>query len=397
MICFPAGQEIWPHITGGKKMFGKGLSLFKLFGFEVRIDISWLVIALLVTLTLSRGVFPSMYENLSAGTYWSMGIIGAIGLFASIIFHEFFHSIVARRYGLPMKGITLFIFGGVAEMDDQPQNPKTEFLMAVAGPLSSIFLGFVFYLVHTALEANNFPLPVIGVISYLSFINLILAGFNLVPAFPLDGGRILRSALWQWKGNIRWATRIASSIGSAFGLFLIFMGVLGIFQGNVIGGVWFFMIGMFIRAASSMSYQQVLLQKVLEGETVLRFMKENPVSVATSTSVEELVEDYFYKYHFKMFPVKSDGELAGCITMDDVKEIPKDQRSHKTVGQLLHSCSPDNTISASADALKALTLMNKTGKDKLLVVQEKRLEGIVTRNDILSFFGTKMSLGDLEK
>jgi Zn-dependent protease/CBS domain-containing protein len=378
-------------------MFGKGLTLFRLFGFEVKIDVSWLVIALLVTYTLAQGVFPSMYENLSSPTYWWMGIIGALGLFASIIFHEFFHSVVARKYGLPMKGITLFIFGGIAEMEENPQNPKTEFLMAVAGPLSSIFLGFTFYGIQTVLTANSTPLPVIGVISYLSFINLVLAGFNLVPAFPLDGGRILRSALWQLKGNIRWATRIASQIGSAFGLFLIFMGILGIFQGNLVGGVWFFLIGMFIRSASNMSYQQVLLQKVLEGETVQRFMKEGPVSVSPSTSVEELVEDYFYKYHFKMFPVTSNGTLAGCITMDDVKDIPKDQRSQRTVGQLVHSCSPDNTIGPSTDALKALTMMSKSGKDKLLVVRQDRLEGIVTRNDILRFFGTKLDLGELEK
>jgi Zn-dependent protease/predicted transcriptional regulator len=379
-------------------MFGKGLSLFKLLGFEVKVDVSWLVIAVLVTLTLSRGVFPSMYgEALSPQAYLGMGIIGAIGLFVSIIFHEFFHSIVARKYGLPMKGITLFIFGGIAEMGDQPQNPKTEFFMAVAGPLSSVFLGFTFHGIKTVLTSVSSPLPIIGVVSYLSFINLVLAGFNLVPAFPLDGGRILRSALWQLKGNIRWATRIASQIGSAFGLFLIFMGVLGIFQGNVIGGVWFFLIGMFIRSASNMSYQQVLLQNVLEGETVQRFMKEGPISVSPSTSVEELVEDYFYKYHFKMFPVTTNGTLSGCITIDDVKDIPKEQRSQKTVEQLLHSCSPDNTISPSADALKALNQMSKSGQDKLLVVRQDRLEGIVTRNDILRFFGTKLEMGEPEK
>ncbi|MEW5746203.1 MAG: site-2 protease family protein [Nitrospirota bacterium] len=375
-------------------MFGKGVRLFKLFGFEVKIDASWLIIALLVTLTLARGVFPLNYKGLSSSAYWAMGIIGALGLFASIIFHEFFHSIVARKYGLPMKGITLFVFGGVAEMEDEPPNAKTEFLMALAGPLSSIVLGFAFYGLTGALP--GMPLYISGVIAYLSFINFVLAGFNLIPAFPLDGGRILRSLLWHWKGNIRWATRVASAIGSGFGLFLIIMGLLGLFQGNVVGGVWSFLIGMFIRSASQMSYQQVLLRRALEGQTVARLMKKDPVTVAPSTSVEQLVEDYFFKYHFKMFPVASNGDLSGCISMAEVKDIPREQRSRKTVGELVHSCSPHNTIAPDADAMRALRQMSKGGEDKLLVVREGHLEGILTRNDILRYFSAKMELGEIE-
>ncbi|MEW6117467.1 MAG: site-2 protease family protein [Nitrospirota bacterium] len=373
-------------------MFGKGIKLFKLFGFEVKIDASWIIIAVLVTLTLAVGVFPFSYKGLSSGIYWAMGIIGALGLFASIIFHEFFHSIVARKYGLPMKGITLFIFGGVAEMEDQPQNAKTEFFMALAGPLSSIALGFIFQGVLEII--SGLPVYISGVLAYLSFINFVLAGFNLLPAFPLDGGRILRSALWHWKGNLRWATRIASQLGSLFGLFLVLIGVLNVFQGNAVGGIWFFLIGMFIRNASQMSYQQVLLRKVLEGEPVSRFMQKNPVTVAPSTSVEQFVEDYFYKYHFKMFPVANNGDLSGCVSIDEVKSIPREQWSRSAVGELVHACSPDNTIALEADAMKALAHMSKTGNDKLVVVKDGHLEGIVTQNDILRFFTAKMELGE---
>jgi Zn-dependent protease len=195
-------------------MFGKRITLFKLFGFEVRVDLSWLIIAFLIVWSLAQGFFPYQHKGLSSTTYLWMGIVGALGLFASIVFHELWHSLIARRVGLHMKGITLFVFGGVAEMDEEPPNAKAEFLMAIAGPLSSIVLGFIFYVFYSTFK--GLPVPVEGVVRYLALINWILAGFNLLPAYPLDGGRVLRSALWFWKGDLRWATRIASQSGSAY-------------------------------------------------------------------------------------------------------------------------------------------------------------------------------------
>ena len=223
-------------------MFERRATLFKLLGFEVKVDITWTILALLVTWTLALGFFPERYENLTTVTYWWMGVIGALGLFASIVFHELCHSLVARRNGLPMEGITLFIFGGVAEMHEEPASPKAELWMAVAGPLSSILLALIFYLASLAGKAGALPLPVTGVISYLALINGILAGFNLLPAFPLDGGRILRAILWMRSGSLRLATRIASGIGSGFGTLLIILGVFSVLFGSFIGGIWWFMI-----------------------------------------------------------------------------------------------------------------------------------------------------------
>jgi len=174
-------------------MFGKGISLFKLFGFHVKMDFSWLILALLIVWSLAKGLFPHFYGGFSAATYWIMGIAGAIGLLFSIVFHELWHSLIARKFGLPMKGITLFIFGGVAEMSDQPPSPKAEFFMAIAGPLSSIFLGLGLFLVSFLGSGLGMSKALKGVIEYLAWINLILAGFNLIPAFPLDGGRVLKS------------------------------------------------------------------------------------------------------------------------------------------------------------------------------------------------------------
>ncbi|HTP05477.1 MAG TPA: site-2 protease family protein [Nitrospirota bacterium] len=377
-------------------MFGKRITLFKLLGFEVHIDPSWLIIVLLVIWSLTKGWFPSNYRDLAPATYLWMGLCGAAGLFFSIVFHELCHSLVARRFGLPMKGITLFVFGGVAEMSDEPSSAKAEFLMAVAGPLSSILLGLMLYVV-TALGSEVLSTPVAGVIDYLVAINLFLAAFNLLPAFPLDGGRVLRAALWQWKKNMRWATRIASRIGTGFGIFLILVGIFYVVMGNIINGIWLFMIGMFLRNAAQMSYQQVLIRKALEGETVQHFMKKDPVTVPSSISIKELVEDYIYNYHYKMYPVVEGGELIGCITSRQVKDIPRDQWAARTVGDAKIRSSPENTIAPAADALQALSVMSRTGNSRLMVVDDGRLVGIITLKDILGFISIKLALDEYEK
>ncbi len=377
-------------------MFGKRITLFKLLGFEVHIDPSWLIIVLLVVWSLTKGWFPSNYRDLAPATYLWMGLFGAAGLFFSIVFHELCHSLVARRFGLPMKGITLFVFGGVAEMSDEPSSAKAEFLMAIAGPLSSILLGLMLYVV-TALGGEVLSTPVTGVIDYLAVINLFLAVFNLLPAFPLDGGRVLRAALWQWKKNLRWATRIASRIGTGFGILLILVGIFYVVMGRIINGIWLFMIGMFLRNAAQMSYQQVLIRKALEGESVQHFMKKDPVTVPSSISVKELVEDYIYNYHYKMYPVVEGGELIGCITTRQVKDIPRDQWTSRTVGNVAIRCSPENTIDPAADALKALSVMSRTGNSRLMVVDDGRLVGIITLKDIMGFISIKLELDEYEK
>jgi Zn-dependent protease/CBS domain-containing protein len=373
-------------------MFGKRIKLFNLLGFQVNIDLSWIIIAVLITWSLAAGLFPYMYPGLERETYWTMGIVGALGLFLSIIAHEFCHSLVARRFGMPMKGITLFIFGGVAEMGDEPPSAKAEFFMAIVGPISSLVIAVIFYLIYRSEVAGGANNPINGVIYYIAYINGILAAFNLLPAFPLDGGRVLRSILWGAKGNLRWATRVSSTIGSAFGIALIVFGIFQFIYGNIIGGVWMFLIGMFLRSAAQMSYQQLLVRKALEGEQVRRFMQANPVTVQDSITVAQLVEDYIYKYHYKMFPVLSGDRLVGCITTRQVKEIPREAWSRKTIREAASACSPENTISPDTDAIKALARMSQTGVSRLLVVENGRLVGIVTLKDLLEFFSLKVEL-----
>jgi Zn-dependent protease/CBS domain-containing protein len=373
-------------------MFGKGITLIKLFGFKVKIDLSWLILGLLITWTLAQGLFPNYYEGLQTVTYWMMGIAGALGLLVSIVFHELWHSLIARKFGILMRGITLFIFGGVAEMTEEPPSPKAEFFMAVAGPISSIVLSLgLFGIFYLGINVE-WPESITGVINYLAFLNLILAGFNLLPAFPLDGGRVLRSVLWGWKDNIRWATQVASKIGGAFGIALIALGVLELFLGNLIGGVWMAVIGLFIRGASQSAYQQMLIRRSLEGEKVRRFMEPDPITVSPSISVEDLVEDYIYKHHFKMYPVVEDGRLIGCVTLGQVKTIPKEERKDHNVRELAEDCSEKNTIGPDEDAMKALTTMRKTNSSRLMVVEGNKLVGVITLKDMMGLLSLKIDL-----
>ena len=373
-------------------MFGKRFKLFKFLGFEVGIDLSWIIIAILIAWSLSTGYFPFQIQNLSIRIYWLMGIIGAVGLFFSIIAHEFCHSLVARKSGMPMKGITLFIFGGVAEMSDEPPSAGTEFLIAVVGPLSSLAIAAVFWGIYRMGIAADWPQAVNGVVAYLSMINALLAVFNLIPAFPLDGGRILRSILWGWKGNLRWATRISSSIGVGFGILLILLGFIRILGGNFIGGMWLGLIGLFIHGAAKMSYQQLITRKALEGEPLKRFMQTDPVTVPDSLTVEKLVEDYIYRYHFKLFPVVDSNKLRGCITTKKVKEIPRDQWGKKTVGEVADPCSAENTIDPESDAVKALSAMRRNNASRLMVVKNDQLVGIIALKDMLEFLSLKVEL-----
>jgi Zn-dependent protease/CBS domain-containing protein len=373
-------------------MFGKSIHLFTIFGFKVGIDFTWFFLAVLVAWSLAVGLFPAYYKGYSTGTYWWMGAAGAAGLFLSIVFHEFWHSIVARRYGLPMKGITLFIFGGVAEMEEEPANPKTELLMAIAGPISSVVLGIFFLLVAWGGITANWPGPVWGVLQYLGWLNLVLAVFNMIPAFPLDGGRVLRAILWAAKGDLRWSTRIAAAFGSGVGMLLILLGVVTFITGNLIAGIWYSLIGMFIRGAAQMSYRQVLVRRALGGEPVSRFMQTNPVTVPSSISIRELVNDYFYRYHYKMFPVSDNGVIEGCITSRQIKDIPREQWEQRRVHDVLVPCSMEVTVTPDTDAMQALSLMNRTGNSRLMVVEGDHLVGIITLKDMLKFLNLKIDL-----
>ncbi len=365
-------------------MFGKTIKLFTFFGFDVRLDASWLIIAFLVTWSLSSGYFPRLYPELSSTVHWTMGIIGALGLFFSILFHEFWHSFVARGYGLPMHGITLFLFGGVSEMSEEPPSPGIEFYVAVAGPLSSIVLGFIFFALSAVAGSLSVPVQAAGIIGYLALINWVVAVFNLLPAFPLDGGRIVRSALWKWTGDLRQATQSASYTGVVFGILLVILGAVNMLSGNIIPGMWYVIVGLFIRGTAQMAYKQLLVQRSLKGKKVRNYMNDSPVTVPSQTSVRELIKDYMNKYHYKTFPVMDDGHLKGCVHSKQIKGLDEAEWDSRTVAEIGSSCSRDNTIGGGADVMDALDQMRRTGNSRLLVVDGGELSGIIALKDILA-------------
>ena len=385
--------------AGGERshpMFGNRFKLFKLFGFQISADPSWFIVVALVTWSLAERLFPGNYEGLGKGTYWAMGLAGSLLFFLSLILHELSHALMARRYGLPIRGITLFIFGGVAEMTDEPPTAQAEFMVAIAGPIMTVLITVAAFAVWAVGSQSSWPVAVVGVAQVVGMLNGFLAVFNLVPAFPLDGGRVLRSILWYWKGNLRWATRVTSAIGSAFGIGLIVLGVLRLIvpPGDLITGLWFGLIGLFLRNAARMSYQQLLLRRALEGETVARFMKTDPVVVPRAISVAELVESFIYRYHYKMFPVVDGDRLLGCVSTRDVKAIAREEWDRQTVGAIVEKCAPENSVDPGTDAMKALAMMSRTGTSRLMVVDGDRLLGILALKDLLKFFSLKMELGE---
>jgi Zn-dependent protease len=367
-------------------MFGTRIELLRLFGIPIRLDLSWFVVVVLIAWSLATGLFPQLEPHLASGTYWAMGVAGALGLFASVLVHELSHAWVARRHAMPIDGITLFIFGGVAEMGGEPPSPKAEFRVAIAGPLVSILIGGL------VLSLAGGPPPLRGVLRYLGLINLVLAVFNLVPAFPLDGGRVLRSVLWHWKQDLRWATAIASRLGTGFSVLLMLFGGARVLLGDFVGGMWSFLIGLFLRQASQSAYQAVLVRKALEGEPVRRFMTSEPVTLPAGVTLNQAVERYFYRYHHKLFPVTDDARLVGCLSTREVSRIPRDEWGRRTVGSVAVPCGPRNAITPDSDALQALTLMRRSGEPRLLVVEDGRLAGVVTLKDLLEFFALKVEL-----
>lgn len=372
-------------------MFGRRVKLVTLFGFEVKIDASWLLLAVLVVWTLAAGVLPVLSPGLARESYWWMAIAGAAGLFVSIILHEMAHSLVARRYGIPIRGITLFIFGGVAEMDGEPENARSEFLMALAGPVTSLTLALALFFL-AAWGQDRMPAAANGVFRYLAIINGALAIFNLVPAFPLDGGRMLRAALWAWRGDILDATRIAAGAGNFFGIALIVLGVLSVVSGDFIGGMWRFLIGMFLRGAAEASYQQTVTQRTLSGIAVSQVMTPMPIAVTPELSVANFINDYVYRWHHRVFPVEREGLLVGQIGTQEAAALDRALWPTTSIGRVMRPCSPDQVVGPELDVIAALRRMQRSGFTRLFVVEEGRLRGVVTLRDMLELLSTKIEL-----
>jgi Zn-dependent protease len=346
----------------------------------------------LIAWTLAGSVFPGVTPGLTPARYWVMAGFATAGLLMSIIFHETAHSLVARHYGLPIRGITLFIFGGVAEMTAEPNRPRDELLMAAAGPAASLLLAATCYALLLGVAAWDGPVTVAGVLWYLALINFILALFNLIPALPLDGGRIFRAVLWSWRGDLVWATRIAAGAGNLFGAFLIVLGLIGVLQGDFVGGMWRFLIGMFLRGAASSSYSETLARKLLAELPIARVMNPHPITVPSGTSVQEFIDDFVYRYHHHWFPVTDDGTVVGSMAMQQAASVERTLWPTMPVGRSMRPLSPDDVIGPDTDAFTTLMQMRRTGKSHLVVLHHGRLFGMVSSRDLLNTLSLEQEL-----
>ncbi|TNE41003.1 MAG: site-2 protease family protein [Alphaproteobacteria bacterium] len=373
-------------------MFRNRVKILRLVGFDVYVDASWLILAALVTWSLATGYFPAAQKGFEASVYWAMGLAGAMGLFVSIVLHELSHSVVARGFGMKIRGITLFIFGGVAELQDEPPSAVAEFFVAIAGPLASFALAFLFSWLSGAGGEASAANPANLVAGYLGLINLVLAMFNLLPAFPLDGGRVFRAALWFFRGDMRSATLTAANFGNFFGLFFIVSGFAFIFMGNFVGGIWWALIGLMLRGAAQGAMQDQLAREHFEGEPVSRFMVLDLISVPPDISIQAFIDDYLYRHFHDVYPVVDNGRVLGLVAAKEVKAIARDVWGTTHIRDILHPLSPENSVHPDTDAMQALALMTRTGNYRLLVVDGERLIGLVTMKDLMRLFEMKIDL-----
>lgn len=375
-------------------MFGRRFNIMTIAGFKIGIDLSWFFIAILLTWTLAIGYFPIEFPRLSEETYWLMGFIGMIGLFISVLLHEMGHAIVARHYDLPIEQITLFIFGGVAEMKSEPASAKEEFFVAIAGPIVSVLIAVCMYFITMLGQQQNWPLLVTGVTGYLAFINAAVVVFNLIPAFPLDGGRVFRSLVWWSTNSLNYATQIATRLGKGFGFGFILFGVLMVVFGNIIAGMWWMLIGFFLRQASISSREQFFVKSELQGEKVEAFMTKDPLSVLPTLTIQEFVNQYVYHSHHYLYPVVDNGKLLGYISLKEVKQqMPSEWPKH-TVEQIMVPLSKFKTVSHDTSAYDALELIQKTDIPTLLVVNNEHLVGILSAQDLFKVISLKLELED---
>jgi Zn-dependent protease/CBS domain-containing protein len=394
-------------------MLRGNLKLGRIFGIPVEINVSWILVLLLVMWSVADGYFiREQFSYLSALQRWLLGAAAAMLLFASILLHELMHSVTAVKNGLPVKRITLFVFGGVAQMGEEPKSAGVEFRMALAGPVASFVLSIVFlsvfYLIYRSIGGSRPVLKALmlyvfggkvsvsvsaALFAYLAFINFLILVFNMVPGFPLDGGRVLRSIIWHFTGNVTKATYVTSRIGKAFAIVLILLGLFYAIQGVLIGGIWFIFIGFFLQQAADSGYYQVLMRNGLKGHNVEEVMQRDVITIDAETSIGMAVKDYFMPYRFNSFPVLDKGRLVGMLTTHDLKAIPKEEWDKRTVREIMETEPVEHALLPDETAYTALVKIAQDGMGRLPVMEGGRVVGIVSNRDIMKLLKIKMDVG----
>lgn len=372
---------------------GSGFRLGSVLGFEIRIDHSWFVIFFLVLWSLTAGFFPNELPDRSDGVYLAMGTVATLLFFASLLAHELSHSLMARAKGIEVEGITLFIFGGMAHTKVESEEPVDELLIAGVGPLMSFALGALFFGVEWAGGLAGWPMEVTRVAYYLGYINILLAIFNLLPGFPLDGGRLFRAMVWQATGDVTKATRWASTGGRWLGYGLMAFGFLQTFGGAVLGGLWMVFIGWFLTGAAGMSYQQHLFRQALEGVRVRELMSADPQTVSPDITVQALVDEHLLLRRYQSFPVVDAGRTVGLVTLDQVKKLDRTEWPRRRVFQIMLGIDTVPTVAPDQPMLQAMDRMRDADSRRLLVISNGALAGILSSSDVARWVQRTQELG----
>lgn len=363
-------------------MLSNAVKLFSLNGIDIKLDPSWALLAALITWSLSQRYFPTVFPDQSSSTYLIMALVAMLCLFASLLLHELAHSIVAKHHGVPIHGITLFLFGGVAEIEAEPQSAQVEFWVAIAGPAMSFCLALGFWSLSWITEFLSASEIVIEVLSYLATINLILGFFNLAPAFPLDGGRVLRAYLWHKNGDLLKATETAAKSGVVFAYVLMALGLMALFQGAVITALWQILIGGFVLVAARLSYQSQLAHVVFEKKTVGDLMHRDPIVVDPEVTLAEFVNKILLRHSISFVPVVEDEVLLGYIDQSMLSKIDRENWTSTRVGDVFAGLDEATTTAPDVPVEALLAMISNTGVRKFLVVSGHKLLGVISLADL---------------
>jgi Zn-dependent protease/CBS domain-containing protein len=361
-------------------MYGTAWRVARIAGIELRIDSSWAVIALLVTYSMYLRA-SLLYESLSTVGAVGLAILAALLFFGSVLIHELAHALVSQARGIRVQDITLFLFGGATRARVESRGPGDEFVIAAVGPLTSGILAGLFGVVNV-LGRDTLPEPLVGTLGYLAWTNLLLAGFNLVPGFPLDGGRLLRSAIWQATGSLSRATRIASLAGQAVGWLLVAAGVASLLAGNLAGGIWFAFIGWFLVQAARSSYEELQLRDMLRGVEAEDVMAGDLLRIPPDLSLQDAVDDYFMRYDHGAFPVEEQGRTVGLLTLRAVRRVPREQWPARRVRELMVPLGDQVVVAPDARMDQVMGKLQDGEAGRVLVVQDGEVVGIITPSDL---------------
>src|SRR5256885_10754133 len=362
-------------------MFGNSWHIGRIFGIPLRVHISWFLVFALVAWQ-GRSYFPYVLPQFPSWEYWTMGIVAALLLFASVLVHELGHCLVALRYRIPIAQITLFIVGGMAQIRREAPTPRAEFLIAIAGPVVSVLISIAFG-VLAVLPGS--PSDAVAVSTLLQEINLTLALFNLVPGYPLDGGRVLRAGLWAWSRNFHSATRYSARVGQGFAVLLMLFGIYDVVAGLAIGGVWFLLIGAFLYTAAHSTHRQVSFQESMLGLRVGDMMTPEVVVLEAGMTLDEAVDNYFLRFGYGGFPVMQNGRLVGMLSLKELKAIPRHRWGTLTVGEVMAPHSSQTEIRSEEPITAAMERMIHDDRSRLVVRDGGRVLGLVTRSGIARF------------